>query len=424
MSTMDDSTSNSSIAQSFEQPSQEEIDECKRILSTDGVKGYESFLRNKTEQWKVIPLNIGVIGSSGAGKSSFINAIRDLDGDDEDAANVGVTETTMEPTSYSHPNNEMMKFWDLPGVGTKLFPKESYLEKIGFEKFDFFLILTHTRFTELDTWLSQQIKSKGKQFFFLRTKIQCDIDNDRKAHPKKYRNDAKAVIEEVLRQIRANLEENLNDLYEAEKVFLIDSYEQNKYDFILLAQRLVEDFPDLKRQAFIFSMNAFSVQMVQTKARELRSTMWKYASLSAVIATIPTLGLSIAADLVIIATAGKTFFNGLGLDDASLQKLSNITRANLPKLKGIVEQNIDVKKLLTSQGIKELCVSLPAVIASEAAEEGLRFIPLLGSLIAAPISFGTTYYILNHIFTKIEEVALLVVKTATENISVDIVDDE
>ena len=62
--------------------------------------------------------------------------------------------------------------------------------------------------------------------------------------------------------------------------------------------------------------------------------------------------------------------------------------------------------------IKELCVSLPIVVVSEAAEEGLHFVPFFGSLIAASFSFGTTYYILKHILNKMEEVALIVVRTA------------
>jgi hypothetical protein len=37
--------------------------------------------------------------------------------DDEGAAPTGVEETTMEATSYPHPSNDKITFWDLPGVG-------------------------------------------------------------------------------------------------------------------------------------------------------------------------------------------------------------------------------------------------------------------------------------------------------------------
>jgi len=55
---------------------------------------------------------------------------RGLTGDDDGAAAVGVTETATDIVAYPHPNNEMLKFWDLPGVGTPRFPKDQYLEAI------------------------------------------------------------------------------------------------------------------------------------------------------------------------------------------------------------------------------------------------------------------------------------------------------
>jgi len=56
--------------------------------------------------------------------------VRRLTADDEGAASVGVTETTTDIVAYPHPNNPMLKFWDLPGVGTPRFPKDGYLEAI------------------------------------------------------------------------------------------------------------------------------------------------------------------------------------------------------------------------------------------------------------------------------------------------------
>ncbi len=40
-----------------------------------------------------------------------------LKNDDEGAAKAGVVETTTEAAVYPHPNNEKIKFWDLPGTG-------------------------------------------------------------------------------------------------------------------------------------------------------------------------------------------------------------------------------------------------------------------------------------------------------------------
>lgn len=105
-----------------------------------------------------------VIGSfSGVGKSTFINCFRNVQAEDEGAARVGVVETTNEPKAYEHPDFANLKVWDLPGrdiplfettcrriilgVGTPNYPRSEYLQKIQFERYDFFLILCRTRFT-------------------------------------------------------------------------------------------------------------------------------------------------------------------------------------------------------------------------------------------------------------------------------------
>ena len=84
---------------------------------------------------------------------------------------MGVTETTLRPTAYRHPDNTNVMFWDLPGIGTPNFPKDNYLQSVGFEKYDFFLILSENRFLENDKYLAQQIRKSGKNFFFVKTKV-------------------------------------------------------------------------------------------------------------------------------------------------------------------------------------------------------------------------------------------------------------
>ena len=60
----------------FETISEHDIAACQREFKSAGVEGCRRFLEGKQEEWKNIPLNVAVIGNSGVGKSSFINAIR------------------------------------------------------------------------------------------------------------------------------------------------------------------------------------------------------------------------------------------------------------------------------------------------------------------------------------------------------------
>ena len=46
-------------------------------VDENGVSNIEEFFKNKLEGWRDVEVNIAISGSSGAGKSSFINAIRE-----------------------------------------------------------------------------------------------------------------------------------------------------------------------------------------------------------------------------------------------------------------------------------------------------------------------------------------------------------
>ena len=53
-----------------------EMEELKHEINVNGLSNIEEFLRKRLERWREVEVNIAVTGGSGAGKSSFINAIR------------------------------------------------------------------------------------------------------------------------------------------------------------------------------------------------------------------------------------------------------------------------------------------------------------------------------------------------------------
>jgi len=98
-----------------------------------------------------VRVNVAVIGISGVGKSSFINSVRGLTADDLGAAPVGVTETTTDIKAYTHPENPSVMLWDIPGVGTDQFPRAEYLQLIKVDRYDFFVIISATRYVKART---------------------------------------------------------------------------------------------------------------------------------------------------------------------------------------------------------------------------------------------------------------------------------
>ena len=196
-------------------------------------------------------INVAIIGNSGVGKSSFINATRRLTAEDKRAAKVGPSETTVNIQSYRHPSKPLLKFWDLPGVGTDRFPKESYLSKIDVDRYDFFLLITADRFTENDIWLGNEFRKRNKKYFFVRTKIGVDISNNEKSHPRTH--NERAVVNGIRQSTKQHLRESgCEDV----PVFLIDSYQPTKFDFYKLERQLIEEFPKLKKTALLNSVVA------------------------------------------------------------------------------------------------------------------------------------------------------------------------
>lgn len=99
-------------------------------FAAKGFDELQTHLKEKCSQWEKTKIEIGVIGAVKSGKSSFINAVRGLDGDAEGAAKVDTGECTKTPTPYEYPNNKLITLWDLPGIGTETFPQETYMETI------------------------------------------------------------------------------------------------------------------------------------------------------------------------------------------------------------------------------------------------------------------------------------------------------
>ncbi|XP_053397897.1 interferon-inducible GTPase 1-like [Mercenaria mercenaria] len=186
---------------------------------------------------RCIDTNIAVVGNSGTGKSSFINSIRGLKAKDPGAAEVGVNETTVTCVPYKHPLNNSFIVWDIPGVGTPKFPKHTYLQKVGYDKYDFFIIMSRSRFTENDLWLALEVQKLNKKFFFVRSNIDKDVENDREDDPDNHNE------EKVLQTIRQKTEDELkSNGVKTPEIFLINNRRRDKYDFEKLNSDLLSLF--------------------------------------------------------------------------------------------------------------------------------------------------------------------------------------
>ncbi|XP_029138013.2 interferon-inducible GTPase 5-like isoform X2 [Labrus bergylta] len=343
-----------------------------------------------------VPLNIAVTGETGSGKSTFVNAIRGIDNKDEKAAPTGFVETTMKVTLYPHPNYPNVIFWDLPGIGNAGYPAANYLKTDEFKKFDFFIIISADRFKENDVKLAKEIQKMKKKFYFVRSKIDDNIRYEKRSQ-KEFNE------ERTLTQIRENCIQGLQDLgLQSPQVFLVSSFDLTLYDFPLLVETLKEELPELKKEAFLLAMPNISLDMIKEKKKAFQAKVKYFAMLSAAVGAVPVPGLSVAVDTTLLVGVVTKYVLGFGLDIPSLKRMANYSGVPYEELMEVIKSTLIAVKV-TPELLMRLLVQFGSLAVLLAAEEGSRFIPLLGIPVSMGLSFAFTYRSLNMILDMLAD---------------------
>ncbi|XP_029431369.1 interferon-inducible GTPase 5-like [Rhinatrema bivittatum] len=394
----------SNPSEEYEIISQEDLADFKAAIESGNLTEAASKIQQNLDSLESAKLDIAITGESGSGKSTFVNALRGMGDEEKESAKTGVTETTTEPTPYPHPNYPNVRIWDLPGIGTPNFKAHTYLEQVNFSQYDFFIIIASERFKSNHAELAKEIQKMGKKFYFVRNKVDADLDASKKRRKLSY-DEGK-----ILALIRRNCIESLEkEDVKSGQVFLITSFQLDKFDFQLLQETLEAELPKHKKHAFLLSLPNISVKVLQKKKEALKKQALKLAALSCAIAVIPVPGLSVICDVAILVKALSNYCKAFGIDEESLAKLARKVNKPVDKLKAEIKSPLSqeissdlIKKLLT----KAVCGSLMVV------EYFLSTIPLIGSLAAGGISFGTTYYMLCSFLNDLEQDAQKVLTVA------------
>ncbi|XP_051949304.1 interferon-inducible GTPase 5-like [Xyrauchen texanus] len=395
-----------SLLEDYDVIGTEELEDIKETLSTQDMPTAISKIKSFLEEQERVELNIGVTGESGSGKSTFVNAFRGLGDEDEDSANTGPVETTMEPEVYPHPKYTNVKVWDLPGIGTPNFKADEYLQKVEFQRYDFFIIITSDRFRECHTHLANEILKMKKKFYFVRSKIDSNL----------YAEKRKAGFdqEKTLNIIREACKQELQKIHIEAPVFLISCFELGKFDFNLLEERMEKELPQHKRHVLMLALPNITLEINERKKKALEENIVRVALLSAVVAAVPVPGLSFIVDINIIKYEIEKYYNVFGLDDPSLQKLCERSGKTVEELKNVMKSplhhGINASSVLSLLGAASLLVSENTV------EYICSLIPLLGTVVAGGMSYLTVSSMLKKALNELAEDArnVLMVSLETE----------
>lgn len=337
------------------------------------ISGLLEEAKKQKNAFDTATVKCGLIGLSGAGKSSLINAIAG-----EKIAAVGSTEQTMEAQSFAH---EGIEFVDLPGCGTQKWPQATYISDLGLESYDCFILVTSNRFYEADQFLFNELKAvRKKPCFLVRTKIDRSIEDE--AH------DNQLSEEDTLDKIRKNLISSISA--KDEKVYLVSSRHPTKWDLGRLVDDISSSQTGVKKDRFIAGMATWSKEALEKKRLVARKIVSWSAVASAANGLNPIPGVDVAVDVGVLSKMCKEINSVYGLSEEQIAYV----KATSPKLADSVEfnglaQNISrwAARYLVAEGIVALLKAMGKSIAIKSIS---KFLPFIGSIVAAGVGYKMT----------------------------------
>ena len=294
-------------------------------------------------------------------------------------------------------------FWDLPGIDTpRYLDLAKYCRDVNLERYHLFLIFTAGRFNENDLKLARKIKSIGKNFFFVRTKI--DIDVQAQKRKRSFNEDA------LLQKIRADYSNNLGDLLNNQQdIFLISNHFPDKWDFSRLTSATLEALPRCQRESLTLTLTRLSTNIVKQKVDILKGRTWMVATASAAAAVAPVPILSIVVDSALILYEISLYRSQLCLPSLGTSDFFKLSVATQGRIRDV-----------SIQSTAQLYAFLAPYALESSIEEYVRYVPFVGSAIAGGLSFAATFAALRGCLQKVEEASLAVIKESAENGSGDL----
>lgn len=313
-------------------------------------------IRQKLNEERAVLVSVALFGQPGAGKSSLINKIVG-----QKVAEVGVeTDKTVEAASYE---TNGLRFVDLPGYGTKNFPKETYFNKFEIDKFDLFLCVSSGKLHQADSEFFQELVKRGKVCIFVVNKhddlwedgVSIEVLENRK------RNDISKHVGQQVRIVFTSCKKNTG----------LDE----------LITEIQENLEGAKCERWERSAKAYSIEFLKKKRLACEKYV-SYASFAAAANGInPIPGVDVSVDITILIKLFKEIRDDYGLTDSFL---GDLKQSSIPVIGRLANQ---VVQYAAKEGI---LILLKSFAGRQAVKTFAKYIPFVGSAIAAGLGFGIT----------------------------------
>lgn len=333
-------------------------------------------INRKLEDENTTTVSVALFGQPGAGKSSLINKFVG-----RKVAEAGVETDKTVDIGWYEANG--LKFADLPGYGTKNFPKDSYFQKFDMMQFDLFLCVTSGKFHQADTEFFQELKKRGKVCIFVVNK-----------HDELWEDDVS--IEELEERKRTDITKQVG---QSVKVIFTSCRKNTGLD--VLIEEINNNLEPAKRERWARGAKAYSEEFLQEK----RSACEKYVSYAAAASAAnginPIVGADIAVDISILLKLFSQIRDDYGLDG---NLLDNLKDSSIPAVARLANNVI-------GYAVKEgIMLLLKRFAGQEAIKSVAKYIPFVGQAIAAGLGYAITSNVGNSYLNDCHELAEQILK--------------
>ena len=343
---------------------------------SDTEKTLRDFLAQfakKKAEYEATQIKCGIVGRSGVGKSSLMNAIVD-----KKLAPVGSSkETTLEAQEYIHRGLMLV---DLPGCGTKTYPTTTYVEQLSLKSYDFFIFATDARFFEDEATVYDTLTTQLKKPCFLtRNKFDLTLSNAKE-------DDSPLTEAELKQEIEDDIRKNLAP-QTVERIYMVSSRKPTMYDLPVLLDDITKAFSGMKRMRLENDLAALSREALEQKKRNALQVAAWYAGGAALNGLNPIPGLDVAIDVALLIK--------MVYDVSAIYNITPEQQSYWAKMLGDPQGVVLMTKmigLMSKYGTEAaIAIALKTLGKQEVTKVFKYIVPFIGALVASGAGYYLTY---------------------------------
>ncbi len=325
-------------------------------------------IRERMQADDSVRVSLALFGQPGCGKSSLINRLLG-----KRLAAEGVrNDVTTERRDFEWNGLTLV---DLPGYDTALFPAPEYLARFRVLEFDLLLCVFDGKFHKADRDLFLEVTQRGKTCVFVRNKHDTLWQDGRE-----------------LADLEREVVENVAEQVGAPHPVHFTSCRMNT-GLAELEAAIKAQLEPAKQERWVRAAKAYSQDFLQQKKRLCEQRVNWSAAVAAASGTVPIPMANFAIDIPVLLALFRFVRETYGLTDKALSAKEFAVPAMAPLVNNVV-------RYASTEGVAVLLKEFSGAVV---AEQVAKFVPFIGTVIAASLGFAITrkvgHYYLNECHT-------------------------